>query len=88
MPTESAASDIFQHKAVPTVVVDDKPSISKKRKQKITQEDVIGEQYKALMLKSENLALKKRKLELEVFVLEKKVLSECSNVPNDETIDV
>ena len=50
----------------------------KKSKRKITQYDVLEEQYKALILKRENLALKKRKLELEVFLLEQKVIAEDS----------
>ena len=48
---------------------------SKKNKRKITQEDILEEQYKALIAKQENLRLKKRKLELEVFLLEQKVSS-------------
>ena len=48
---------------------------SKKIKRKITQEDILEEQYKALIAKQENLRLKKRKLELEVSLLEQKVSS-------------
>ena len=48
---------------------------SKKNKRKITQEDILEEQYKALIAKQENLTLKKRKLELEVSLLEQKVCS-------------
>ena len=48
---------------------------SKKNKRKITQEDILEEQYKALIAKQENLRLKKRKLELEVSLLEQKVSS-------------
>ena len=48
---------------------------SKKNKRKITQEDILEEQYKALIAKQENLKLKKRKLELEVSLLEQKVCS-------------
>ena len=40
---------------------------SKKNKRKITQDDILEEQYKALIAKQENLKLKKRKLELEVL---------------------
>ena len=48
---------------------------SKKNKRKITQEDILEEQYKAQIAKQENLKLKKRKLELEVSLLEQKVYS-------------
>ena len=48
---------------------------AKKSKRKITQEDILEEQYKALIAKQENLKLKKRKLELEVSLLEQKVYS-------------
>ena len=48
---------------------------NKKVKRKITHEDVLEQQYKALIAKQENLQLKKRKLELEVFLLEQKLCS-------------
>lgn len=48
---------------------------NQKNKRKITQEEIPGEQYKALIAKQENLKLKKRKLELEVSLLEQKVCS-------------
>ena len=35
---------------------------NKKNKRKITQDDILQEQYKALIAKQENLKLKKRKL--------------------------
>lgn len=47
----------------------------KKMKRKITHEDVLQEQYRALIAKQENLKIKKRKLELEVFLLEQRVCS-------------
>ena len=47
----------------------------KKSKRKTTQDDVLEAQYKALILKQENLKLKKRKLELEVFLLEQRSCS-------------
>lgn len=47
----------------------------KKMKSKITHEDVLQEQYRALIAKQENLKIKKRKLELEVFLLEQRVCS-------------
>ena len=48
---------------------------AKKNKRKITQDDILEEQYKALIAKQENLKLKKRKLELEVLLLEQKTCS-------------
>lgn len=48
---------------------------SKKNKRKITQADILEEQYKALIAKQENLKLKKRKLELELVLLEQKTCS-------------
>ena len=48
---------------------------SKKNKRKITQADILEEQYKALIAKQENLKLKKRKLELELLLLEQKTCS-------------
>ena len=43
---------------------------------KVTQDQVLAEQYKALLLKQENLKLEKRKLELEVALLENKAKGE------------
>ena len=48
---------------------------SKKNKKKITQDDILEEQYKALIAKQEDLKLKKRKLELQVLLLEQKTCS-------------
>ena len=47
-------------------------SQSKKNKRTITQEEILEEQYKALIAKQENLKLKKRELELKVSLLEQK----------------
>ena len=47
----------------------------KKSRRKTTQHDTLEAQYKALVLKQENLKLKKRKLELEVFLLEQRSCS-------------
>ncbi|KAL9977580.1 hypothetical protein ACROYT_G014999 [Oculina patagonica] len=46
--------------------------VSSKKNRKVTQHQVLQEQYKALILKKENLKLERRKLELEVLLLEKK----------------
>ena len=43
---------------------------------KVTQDQVLAKQYKALLLKQENVKLEKRKLELEVALLENKVKGE------------
>ena len=50
-------------------------SLERKYK-KVTQDQALAEQYKALLLKQENLKLEKRKLELEVALLENKVKGE------------
>ena len=46
----------------------------RKVKKRITHDDVLEQQYNALLVKQENLNLKKRKLELEVYLLEQKML--------------
>ena len=43
---------------------------------KVAQDQVLAEQYKALLLKQENLKLEKRKLELEVALLANKMNGE------------
>ena len=58
-------------KLEPTIVVLNKEATSSNTK-RITQGDVLREQYKALHIKQDNL-LKKRKLELEIFLLEGRV---------------
>ena len=79
---------ISKHKAV-TKVVEDTTSckktikeVSKKpQKRKITHDMVLEEQYKALLLKQSNLKLNKKKLELEIALLEQK----CANIKETET---
>ena len=53
-----------------------KMNLERKRKGKkqITYDDVLEQQFNALVAKQENLALKKRKLELELYLLEQEVL--------------
>ena len=46
----------------------------RKGKKRVTHDDVLEQQLKALVSKRENMALKKRKLELEIYLLEQKVL--------------
>ena len=50
-----------------------KPKDLNRKTHKITQDQVLQEEYKALLLKQENLKLEKRKLELEVTLLEGKI---------------
>ena len=45
----------------------------RKGKKRITHDDVLEQQFNALVAKQENLALKKRKLELELYLLEQEV---------------
>ena len=56
-------------------------SVSKKNR-KVTQDQVLQEQYKALILKQENLKLERRKLELEILLLEKKANEEIITTIN------
>ena len=46
----------------------------RKGKKQITYDDVLEQQFNALVAKQENLALKKTKLELELYLLEQEVL--------------
>ena len=46
----------------------------RKGKKRITSDDVLEQKFTALVAKQENLALKKRKLELELRLLEQEVL--------------
>lgn len=59
-------------KLEPTIVVLNKEATSSNKK-RITQGDVLREQYKALHIKQDNVLLKKRKLELEIFLLEERL---------------
>ena len=66
-PGEAASTADVSEESVATddhfVVVDTKPSPAPapRRKRKITREDVIEEQYKTLIAKQANLALKKKR---------------------------
>lgn len=61
-----------------------KEEMKKKGKTKITHKDVLEQQCKALIAKQENLSLKKKKLELKVFLLEQRV----SSIPAQLSINV
>lgn len=52
----------------------------RKGKKQITYDDVLEQQFNALVAKQENLALKKRKLELELYLLEQEVLHRDTTV--------
>ena len=68
VPVETAAIDpaeVYEVKSGTKVNVGS-------RKRKITTSDILEQQYKALLLKQENLKLKKRKLELQVYLLEQR----------------
>ena len=72
---QEAVQEELKPQEVKVVNVQKAQNQSKKNKKKITQEEILEEQYKALIAKQENLKLKKRKLELEVSLLEQKVCS-------------
>ena len=55
----------------------------RKVKKRITQDDILEQQFKALVTKQENLTLKKRKLELQVYLLEQKVLQGNTTIPTE-----
>ena len=48
----------------------------KQKRKKITHDLVLEQQFNTLLLKQENLKLKKRKLELEVLLLEERIKRE------------
>ena len=50
-----------------------------RKKKMVTHEDVLEEQYKTLIAKQENIALKKRKLQLQVYLLEQRVREHSPN---------
>lgn len=52
-------------------------------KKRTSHDDVLEQQFKALVAKQENLTLKKRKLELEVYLLEQKVLQGDTTIPTE-----
>ena len=64
---QEAVQDGPKPQEVKVVNVQKAENQSKKNRRKITQEDILEVHYKALIAKQENLKLKKRKLELEVF---------------------
>ena len=64
---QEAVQDVPKPQEVKVLNVQKAENQSKKNWRKITQEDILEEHYKALIAKQENLKLKKRKLELEVF---------------------
>ena len=55
----------------------------RKLKNQITHDVVLEQQFKALVTKQENLTLKKRKLEFEVYLLEQKVLQGDTTIPTE-----
>ena len=70
------AAEVDENAIIP---VSKKESVRLKRKSwKITQEQVLEEQYKALLLKQENMKLKRSKLELEIAVKEQKEKGDAS----------
>lgn len=71
LPTESAAAVPNESATGPAGPDQQKRQFSS-RKRKISAEDVLEQQYKALVLKLENLELGRRKLALNVYLLEKR----------------
>ena len=89
MPIESAtiSAELLSNidRSLDENVEDEIQEDKKKRKVKkrITQDDVLELQFKALVTKQENLTLKKRKLESQVYLLEQKVLQGNTTIPTE-----
>ena len=52
----------------------------RKVKKRITHDDVLEQQFNALVVKQENLTLKNGKLELKVYLLEQRVLQGATTI--------
>ncbi|XP_067054998.1 uncharacterized protein [Acropora muricata] len=72
--TVVSAEDVEQEKRC--IVVQESEGKFKQKRKKITHDLVLEQQFNTLLLKQENLKLKKRKLELEVLLLEDRVKRE------------
>ncbi|KAK2567711.1 t-SNARE domain-containing protein 1 [Acropora cervicornis] len=72
--TAVSAEDVEQEKRC--IVVQESEGKFKPKRKKITHDLVLEQQFNTLLLKQENLKLKKRKLELEVLLLEERVKRE------------
>ena len=72
--TAVSAEDVEQEKRC--IVVQESEGKFKQKRKKITHDLVLEQQFNTLLLKQENLKLKKRKLELEVLLLEDRVKRE------------
>ena len=89
LPTESAtvSAELLTNidRSLDENVEDEIQEEKKKRKLKkrTSHDDVLEQQFKALVAKQENLTLKKRKLELEVYLLEQKVLQGDTTIPTE-----
>ena len=69
-----SAKDVEQEK--PCIVVQESAGKCKPKRKKITHDLVLEQQFNTLLLKQDNLKLKKRKLELEVLLLEERIKRE------------
>lgn len=71
----TVSAEVLEREKTCIVVQESEEKRGSKRK-KITHDLVVEQQYNTLLLKQENLKLKKRKLELEVFLLEERIKRE------------
>ena len=71
LATAVSAKDVEQEK--PCIVVQESEGKCKPKRKKITHDLVLEQQFNTLLLKQDNLKLKKRKLELEVLLLEERI---------------
>ena len=72
--TAVSAEDVEQEK--PCIVVQESEGKCTRKGKKITHDRVLEQQFNTLLLKQDNLKLKKRKLELEVLLLEETIKRE------------
>ena len=65
-----------QPQSATCIVVQESEGKCKRKGKKITHDRVLEQQFNTLLLKQDNLKLKKRKLELEVLLLEERIKRE------------
>ena len=69
--TAVSAEDVEQEKRC--IVVQESEGKCKQKRKKIRHDRVLEQQFNTLILKQDNLKLKKKKLELEVLLLEERI---------------
>lgn len=85
--SENEEPEVNEESEVDAVKCEKTKEVRETPKKKITQHHVLEEQYKALLLKQNNLKLESKKLELEIALLELKVKRETENDNTVTTIN-